>query len=110
MSQVRRKVIDIKPEPQSKPAPIMDDVFFHKSQIEYGTRILCLGRLTPNAIWRVTMIESNFLGSRLGDIKLKKVNQIRYLSDVITLKSEETGEVRKMTFIYLSYSAIWRLA
>ena len=56
------------------------------------------------------MIESNFLGSRLGDIKLKKVNQIRYLSDVITLKSEETGEVRKMTFIYLSYSAIWRLA
>jgi len=110
MSQARRKVIDIKPESQPKPPPILDDTFFHKSQVEFGTRLLCLGRLTPNTIWQVTGIESHFLGTRVGDIKLKKVNQIRFLSDMITLKSEETGEVKKMSFIYLSYSAIWRLA
>jgi len=110
MSASRRKVIDIKPESQPKPPPILDDTFFHKSQIEFGTRILCLGRLTPNTIWEVVGIESHFLGTKAGDIKLKKVNQIRYLSDVITLQNLETGEKKRMSFIYLSYSAIWRLA
>lgn len=110
MSQARRKVIDIKPESQSKPPPILDDTFFHKSQVQFGTKLLCLGRLTPNSIWIVTNIESHFLGTRVGDIKLKKVNEIRFLNDLITIKSQETGEVRKMAFIYLSYSAIWRLA
>lgn len=110
MSASLKKVIDIKPKSQPKPPPIMDDVFFHKSQIEFGTKILCLGRLTPNTIWTVIQIESHFLGGKVGKIKLKKVNQIRYLNDVITIQSEETGEKKRMAFIYLSYSAIWRLA
>ena len=110
MARANRKVIEIKEERRPKPPVVLDDTFFHKSQIEFGTKLLCLGRLTPNTIWTVIQIESHFLGVKVGEIKLKKVNQIRYLNDVITIQSEETGEKKRMPFIYLSYSAIWRLA
>ena len=110
MGRIARKVIDIQPDKAPKPPVVLDDTFFHKSQVDFGTRLLCIGRMRPNSIWEVVGVESHFLGQNVGDIKLKKVNQIRHLSDIIKIKNIETGETRKLPFIYMSYSAIWRLA
>ncbi len=110
MARAQRKVIAIKPEPKSKPEVILDDIFFRKTQVDFGTRLHYYGRMNPMSTWEVVGIESHFLGTEVGDFKLKKVNQIRYLSDMIKIKNVETGETRKLPFIYMSYSAIWRLA
>lgn len=110
MARSQRKVIEFKPEHGKKPEVILDDVFFHKSQLDFGVRLKYHGRMNPESTWEVVGIESHFLGNDVGDIKLKKVNQIRYLSDMIKVKNVETGETKKLPFIYMSYSAIWRLA
>jgi len=110
LARTQRKIIDIKSEPQKKPEVILDDIFFHKTQVDFGTRLHYYGRMNPMSTWEVVGIESYFLGNEVGDVKLKKVNQIRYLSDMIKIKNIETGETRKLPFIYMSYSAIWRLA
>lgn len=110
MARANRKVIEIKEERRPKPPVVLDDTFFHKTQVDFGTRLVCFGRLNPMSIWEVVGIESHFLGENVGDIKLKKVNQIRYLSDLITVKNVQTGQKRKLPFSYMSYSAIWRIA
>lgn len=110
MARPKRKIIDIKPARNPKPPVVLDDTFFHKTQLDFGTRLICYGRLDPLSTWEVIGIESHFLGKVVGEMKVKKVNQIRYLSDVITVKNVETGQTKKLPFSYMSYSAIWRLA
>ena len=110
MARPQKKVIDIQPERKPKPPVMLDDIFFHKTQLDFGTRLKCYGRLKLPSVWEVVGIESHFLGKYVGETQLKKVNQIRHLSDLISLRNLETGEVMKFSFAYISYSAIWRIA
>jgi len=110
MSRTQRKIIDIKESPKPKPPVILDDIFFHKTQLHFGSKLICLGRLNPRSMWEVIGIESHFLGENVGDVKLKRVNEIRYLSDIVKIRNIETKEVRRFSFASMSYSAIWRLA
>ena len=49
------------------------------------------------------------MGKIEGEIKVRKVNELRRLHDVVTVRNVATQEIKKMTFAYMSYSAIWRL-
>jgi hypothetical protein len=106
----RTKKVQKKAESRVKPEIVLDDIFFHKSQLNYGTKLVYYGRWEPMSTWEIVDIKSHFLGKEVGDVKIKKVNQVRYLSDSLTLKNTVTYETRILTFSYMSYSAIWRLA
>jgi|HigsolmetaAR202D_1030399.scaffolds.fasta_scaffold16282_4 hypothetical protein len=89
--------------PQKPPAEY-DPIFFRKVDIKVGVNLLYKGRLQPNTSWTVTAIKSD-RGIGKG---MKSVQEVRKLTDLITVQSE-TGEVRRMSFSYASYSAIWQL-
>jgi hypothetical protein len=104
------KVVSSNPTPRPRPPIIEDDIFFHKSQLHYGTRLIYYGRLDPMSIWEIVDIKSYFLGKVVGQYSLKKVPEIRHLNDILYFRKINTNETKKMSFGYLSYSAIWRLA
>jgi hypothetical protein len=104
------KKIKKQTERRIKPEVVLDDIFFHKSQLQYGTKLIYFGRWDPKSIWEVIDIKSHFLGKEVGDVKIKKVNQVRFLSDSLTVRNVKTQETRTITFSYISYSAIWRIA
>ncbi len=87
-----------------------DPVFFHKSMVEIGTKFVHYGRKNPLSTWEVTKITSWFTTNKPGIFKPKSIKEIRHLDDDIILQNVDTGEEKKATFGYLSYSAIWRLA
>jgi len=82
-----------------------DNVFIHRSQIELGTKLLNFGRLDHDSIWEVQTIFSVFENSG----RRKYLDNIDKLNDQVVLKRIGSNETRQMTFVYLSYSAIWRL-
>lgn len=95
---------------KKKPEPILDDIFFHKSQLKLGKTLICYGRLDPLSEWDITHIETHELAPRLKDgFRWVSSKEVRYLSDKIYLKNKETGITRICTFSNMSYSAIWRL-
>lgn len=97
------------PTKRIKPAVVLDDIFFHKSQLKEGDQLVYYGRWQPLSMWEVVEFRSYYPGKIVGEIKVKRVPLIRHLSDVVTLRNTDTAEVRKVSFSYLSYSAIWRL-
>ena len=82
----------------------LDDVFIHKSQINIGTEFVNYGRLEHGTVWRVTEIKTYSAGGRTT-----KVDNVQKTSDNVVLLKRGSNETRQMSFIYLSYSAIWRL-
>src|ERR1700733_294472 len=91
-------------------APIdifVDPVFFHKSQIKFGTKLCYFGRLAPNSEWEVIKIVTFY--KRKGIIRRRSIDHIEHLADDITLLRHGTNDIREITFAYASYSAIWRL-
>ena len=91
-----------------KPEPIPDSVFFHKGQVSVGTAFRYMGRLQPNTIWTVTEIVSHDQTAP-GTYRRVRTNLVRKLKDTLKLVNRDTGERHEATFVYLSYSAIWRL-
>ena len=83
----------------------LDNIFIHRSQIELGTKLLNFGRLDHDSIWEVQTIFSVFENSG----RRKYLDNVDKLHDQIVLKRIGSNETRQMTFVYLSYSAIWRL-
>lgn len=92
------------PSKPKKPAPIYDPIFFRKDDVQVGVELLYMGRLAPRTKWMVTEIKTD-LGRGHG---MKQVEKVRTLGDYITVRSS-SGEVRRMTFAYASYSAIWQM-
>jgi hypothetical protein len=86
-----------------------DPIFFHKSQIKIDTRLRYYGRMAPNTEWRVVKIVT-FSQRKGAAVRRKHIDHVEHLSDDITLLKTGTNEVRVITFSYMSYSAIWRLA
>lgn len=80
-----------------------DPVFFHKSQLKSGTRLINFGRLYHGEVYEV-------IGIRTWQAtKLKRVDSVQRLSDEISLYQVDTHATRVLTFSTLSYSAIWRI-
>lgn len=88
--------------------PALDDIFFHKSQIAVGTTLRYVGRLDPGSLWDVTSITSHTW--RGGSAHPTVVPGVQYLSDTLHLRRRGNGDAHAATFVYLSYSAIWRIA
>lgn len=102
-------------EPVAAPPPpekriILDDIFFHKTQLKIGTRLAYYGRSDAMSEWQIVGITSHFLSKKVGQYRMKPVDEIRHLSDIIELQKVGSNSTRKMNFSYMSYSAIWRLA
>jgi hypothetical protein len=92
-------------------ANLADPVFFHKSQVRIGTHLECKGRRTPNGkVWIVKSIRT--FSIIRGQYRSRKVNEVQKLSDAIELISTDgkRREYLELSFDYLSYSAIWRIA
>jgi hypothetical protein len=87
-----------------------DDVFFHKGQVRVGAVFRYVGRLDPNSLWRVTKIVS-YERVGVGEYKEMPATAVRRLDDNIYLvRDGAPSRTRAMTFSYMSYSAIWRVA
>jgi hypothetical protein len=82
-----------------------DPVFFTKHQLRVGTALRYYGRTAPGSLWFVTGIYSNNKGKTVP----RQETFPQTLDDLVRLHNHETGEVRFMHVIYLSYSAIWRI-
>jgi hypothetical protein len=82
-----------------------DPVFFHKAQISVGSQLWHFGRLDPKSLWEVYAIIS------YNRKKQKHIQTTSKLLDVVYMRRVNSeNETRYMTFGYLSYSALWRLA
>jgi hypothetical protein len=79
-----------------------DDIFFRKHQLRIGTALRYYGRTKPGSLWFVT-------GVYTGQHIHRKETFPQKLTDLVRLKNHQTGEVRFMRFVYLEYSAIWRI-
>lgn len=86
-----------------------DDVFFHRSQIQIGTRFLNFGRIAHGTLWEVVEIKSYRI-TRSGRAIPSRIDAVQKLSDDIVLRRLGSNEIRQLAFAGLSYSAIWRLA
>lgn len=85
--------------------PPDDDVFFHKHQLRVGTALRYYGRTGPGTLWFVTGVYTSDRGRHVP----RQETFPQTLEDLIRLRNHETGEVRFMSFTYLSYSSIWRI-
>jgi hypothetical protein len=110
-AQRYQKRIDMKKTVQKEQRPIYyDSIYFHMSQVKPGTKLVFCGRFQPKSTWIVLEIRSHYLGKVVGDIKVRKVNELRRIGDVVTLRNDNTGELIKRVFSYMASSAAWRLA
>ncbi len=82
-----------------------DPVFIQRDQLSIGTTLTYFGRLNHGMQWKVTEIYS------VRDSGRRKFHtSVTRLSDVIMLQRVGSNETRPVGFMYLSYSAIWRIA
>lgn len=85
-----------------------DVVFFHKSQIYLGTRLINCGRLSHGSIWAVVAIKT-YHQTPGGRWVARPVDSVTKLSDELVLQNSDGSDTRQLSFAGLSYSAIWRL-
>lgn len=90
-----------------------DPVFFTKSQVRVGTKLINVGRrnILPME-WEVTRIYT-FAIVR-GQYRSKRVDTVNKLSDAVELVPVNAPKGYKKKFLeldfgYLSYSSIWRI-
>ncbi len=92
-----------------------DPVFFKKNQITIGTELVYYGRHAPGTKWKVARIlhfyneTPNKRNHWEGRLRLRRVEHPETLNDALVLHCEN-GARMELTFQYVSYSAIWRLA
>lgn len=86
-----------------------DQVFFHKSQIKPGTRVVCFGRVNHGDEWIVDEIKTYRI-TKSGRAIPSQVNEVTKLTDDIVLRRVGGNVFRQVSFASLSYSAVWRLA
>jgi len=82
-----------------------DSVFLHRSQIRIGVVLTYFGRINHGQRWRVTEI----MDYRTTD-RGRKLEVVTQSTDAVTLVRIGSNQTRRISFMYLSYSAIWRLA
>lgn len=86
-----------------------DEVFFHKSQIRVGTRLINYGRTRHGTEWTVIEVKTFKVG-RTGRAYASKTGGVAKLTDEVVVRRKGANETRQISFAAMSYSAIWRLA
>ena len=104
MPKRRVKLDEIKTLPH---AVFSDPIFFSKYNVQKGTYFRCFGRRNHGARYQVYDI-TTITSGKYGRLQ-HSVSNVRTLNDIIHLHCVDTGEWRQLRFIYMSYSAIWRL-
>lgn len=104
MAVVRFMSKDKKFKSQANSWQEQDNIFLHRSQVYVGLRLLYFGRLNHGEIWTIKQIKH-----------YEKNHKVSYIQHVETMKDEiilvnERNEIHQMTFGYMSYSALWRIA
>jgi hypothetical protein len=88
-----------------------DAVFFHKSQIKVGVRLMNFGRKAHGEIWEVVEIKTyRMAATGSGRMLSRKVDVVGKFTDDIIVRRIAANETRQLSFQTLSYSAIWRIA
>lgn len=87
----------------------IDRVFFTKESLKIGTKLEYWGRLAPGTTWEVIGIQSYQKIKNKTQWRTIQVETTNKLNDDIMLRHQQTGETRRNTFGYLSYSSIWWL-
>lgn len=84
-----------------------DDIFFRKHQLRVGTALRFHGRSAnrKGELWFVTGIFTTRNGKHVPRSEVFP----QTLDDLVRLKNHQTQQVRFASFIYLSYSAVWRI-
>lgn len=80
-----------------------DNIFFEKTQLVVGKKLVYQGVSDPDSEWNITEIKTE------TKKKMKNTNQAQKLNDQVLLKKLGTNETKRMSVCYLSYSSIWRL-
>lgn len=86
-----------------------DAVFFNPDQIRVDTRLRYFGALDHGALWKVVEIKG-YKNAHSVRGRVRPSGVVQRVSDRVTLLRVGTNETRVMSFIYLRYSSIWRLA
>ncbi len=87
-----------------------DSIFFHKDQVHVGTRLLNFGRSDHNSMWEVVEIKTfHMAATGSGRVVTRKADVVTKLSDEVVIRRMGGNEVRQLSFVTLSYSAIWRI-
>lgn len=81
-----------------------DPVFIHRDQIARGTRLIYFGRCDHGSQWVVTDVFSH---TNTGRRRFQ--DRVRHTTDSVMLRRVNSNETHEVGFIYLSYSAIWRI-
>jgi hypothetical protein len=91
------------------PATAPDPIFFNKTDLTPGTRLYYYGA-SGHHVWKVVEIVTHL--RERGEWIERESDFVRVLGDVITIQRTSLAPhvVRKVSFSYLRYSAIWRLA
>jgi ribosomal protein S28E/S33 len=88
-----------------------DAVFFHKSQISVGVKLVNFGRKAHGEIWEVIEIKTyRMAATGSGRVLSRKTDGVIKFTDDIIVRRAGANEVRQLSFATLSYSAIWRIA
>lgn len=88
-------------------AVFSNPIFFSKYNVTVGTRLRHYGRRAHGTTWVVNDITTITPG-KYGRVQ-HQIAFVRTLEDILNCRCEETGEWRQLRFVYVSYSAIWRL-
>jgi len=86
----------------------VDDVFFHRSQIRKGVRLIWFGRTNHGDVYVVDEIRTLKV-NRLGNLKEIPVDACVHMTDWIVLKRIGSNQWITRSFAALSYNAAWRL-
>lgn len=116
METISNNVLSIETREPVQKIEIADPVFFKKDQIREGVCLINYGRRNPQGTkWIVKRVlhfyqeEPNSRNRWQGRLRHRKVSCPETLMDAVVLHCEN-GAKMELTFQYLSYSAIWRLA
>lgn len=84
-----------------------NSVFFDKSAVKTGTRILHHARRDRPTTW---VVDGIFTITGSGRDKVKsRIYEARTLVDRLEMRCEETGERRTIVLQYAMYSALWEV-
>lgn len=90
-----------------KPELGFDPIYFTKSSVKLGTRIKYYGRINPGSVWVVQTIWT-FRNEKYGRVR-SWIADVRTIHDVLEIRNDRTGEIRNVSFEYVSSSARWRI-
>lgn len=92
-----------------EPLTIRDPIYPRKSEVHVGSVFSFHGHRQERVTHWVVEAIYTVATSESGRVVESYVANVRMMADILTLRCEETREVRRLRFSWLSVSAAWRL-